>query len=157
MQIPGLPPIPTTFLPPAAPAGPSAQPLDPNFAGAATGALNLVAASETAGMTKEGAPLAGNFQEGQVLEQQVTIQPGKCYTIVAAGVGVQELELTLLPVSPVPGLPSMGSSRGAGSKTVLGGGGNCIKLALIPIPVQAKWVLKASRGGGLAAGQLFVK
>jgi hypothetical protein len=108
-------------------------------------------------MQKEGAPLAGQFQQGQVLEQAVTIQPGKCYTVVAAGVGPQELEITLLPQSPIPGIPAMGSAKGSGQKTVLGGGGNCIKLALIPVGVPAKWVLKVTKGAGLAAGQLFVK
>ena len=51
----------------------------------------------------------------------------------------------------------MGSAKGSGTKTVLGGGGNCIKLALIPVAVPAKWVLKSTRGGGIAAAQLYVK
>lgn len=160
--IPGMPAtMPTGFgLPASAPSGPSAQAIDPNFAGAATAALNLIAASEAVGASKEGSPLAGNFAEGQTLEQQFTFQPGKCYTIAAAGVGVQEIELTILPQAQIPGLPSvgtMGSAKGSGAKTVLGGGSSCIKLALIPVAVPAKWVLKASKGGGLIAGQLYSK
>lgn len=159
--IPGLPPFPTGGAAGTGQAsGPSAQAIDPNFAGAAGAALNLFAATDAPGMTKEGAPLAGNFQEGQVLEAPITIQPGKCYTIIAAGVGPQELELSIVPQSAIPGLPSvgsLGSAKGTGQKTVLGGGGNCIKLALIPVAVPAKWILKSTRGAGLAAGQVFVK
>lgn len=158
MGIPGLPPMPTTFgMPQTAPAGPSATPIDPNFAGAATALLHFIASSDAPGMQKEGAPLAGQYQEGQVLEQAFTLQPGKCYTVVAAGVGPQELEVTLLPQTVIPGLPPMGSAKGSAQKTVLGGGGNCIKLALMPVGVPAKWVLKSTRGGGLVAGQLYVK
>lgn len=158
--IPGLPPFPTGTPAGGQSSGPSAQPIDPNLAAPATAILNFVAASDAPGMQKEGAPLAGNFQEGQVLEQPVTIQPGKCYAIVAAGVGPQELEISLVPQSAIPGLPSvgsLGSAKGTAQKTVLGGGGNCIRLALIPVPVNAKFILKASRGAGLAAGQVFVK
>ena len=158
MGIPGLPPMPTSFgMPQAAPSGPAATPIDPNFAGAAGAALGFIASTDAAGMQKEGAPLAGQFAEGQVLEQQITIQPGKCYAIVAAGVGPQELEVTLLPQSPIPGLPAIGSAKGTGQKTVMGGGGNCVRLALMPVAVPAKWVLKSTRGGGLVAGQLYVK
>lgn len=139
--------------------GGSAQALDPNVAGVATAALNLVAGSETAGMQREGATIAGNFQQGQTLESGITIQPGRCYTFVAAGTA-QQIDITLVPVSPVPGLPTvgnMGSAKGTGQKTVLGGGGNCIKLAIVPVPVQAKWIVTATAGQGLIAAQAFVK
>ena len=66
----------------------------------------------------------------------------------------------MVAVTPIPNMPSfgnMGAAKGGGQKTVLGGGGNCIKLAFIPVAVQAKLVLKATRGAGVAAAQLFVK
>jgi hypothetical protein len=109
-------------------------------------------------MAKEGPPMAGNFAAGQTLEQPVTIAPGKCYTFIAAGVGPQALQIQLLAQTIVPGLaPVMGDTKGSGQKTVLGGGGKCIKLAITPFPVQAKWVITSTSGGGIVAGQAFSK
>jgi hypothetical protein len=121
-------------------------------------ALGTIAAADAAGMSKEGAPMAGNFQAGQTLEQAITIQPGKCYTFIAAGVGPQSLQIQLLAQSVVPGLaPVMGEQKGAGTKTVLGPASKCIKLAVIPVPVPAKWVITATSGGGIVAGQAYSK
>jgi hypothetical protein len=134
------------------------MPLDPSATGAAAAALAADAALDAPGMGHEGSPLAGSFQEGQVLEQPITIVPGRCYTFIAAGVGPQELEIQLVAQSPLPQLaPMMGEQRSSGGKVVLGKGAACIKLALIPVAVPAKWVIKASRGAGVIAGQAFSK
>jgi hypothetical protein len=128
------------------------------MAGAASLALTTIANTEAPGMAKEGAPMAGNFQAGQTLEQPITIAPGKCYTFIAAGVGPSQLQIQLLAQTIVPGLaPVMGDTKGSGQKTVLGGGGKCIKLAITPFPVQAKWVITASSGAGVVAGQAYSK
>jgi hypothetical protein len=152
--IPGFPaPAPT-----GGGTGGTAQALDPNAAAAATIALTALANTEAPGAAKEGPALAGSFAEGQTLEAPITIQPGKCYTFVAAGVGVQELEVSLVGVTPVPGLsPNMGQTKGTGGKAVLGSKNSCIKLALIPVPVSAKWVIRASKGAGIVAGQAYMK
>jgi hypothetical protein len=146
------PPVPTTTQ------GPSATPLDPSATGAAAAAIAADAAVDAPGMGREGSPLAGSFQEGQVLEQPITIVPGRCYTFIAAGVGPQEIEIQLVAQSPIPQIaPLMGDQRSTGGKVVLGKGTGCIKLALIPLAVPAKWVIKASRGSGVIAGQAFSK
>jgi hypothetical protein len=109
-------------------------------------------------MTKEGTGMAGNFQEGQQLAQSITIQPGKCYTFIAAGVGPSQLEVQLVAQTVIPGLaPNMGDQKGSGSQTVLGAGSSCLKLALIPVAVPAQWVIKSLKGGGLVAGQAYSK
>ena len=80
--------------------GPSATLLNPSAAGAVGLALTAAGATDAPGMGKEGSPLAGNFQEGQVLEQIITIMPGRCYTFIAAGAGPQEMEIQLVAQSP---------------------------------------------------------
>jgi hypothetical protein len=129
--------------------------------GAIALAMTADAAIDAPRMGAEGAVLAGNFQEGQVLEQPITIMPGRCYTFIAAsagGIGPQELEIQLIAQSIIPGLvPLMGEQRGAAGKVVLGKGAGCIKLALIPIAVPSRWVIKATRGSGIVAGQAFSK
>jgi hypothetical protein len=119
----------------------------------------VIAAADAPGMVSEGAGVAGTFQQGQTLEQAITIQPGKCYTFVAGGVGPQEIEISLVAQSPIAGLagPQMGDAKGGGGKVALGAGAACVKLAVIPVPVAAKWVITATKGGGVIAGQAFSK
>jgi hypothetical protein len=153
--VPGLPGLPQ---PTPSGGGGTATPLDPTAAAGATAILATMANTEAPGAQKEGSTIAGSFAEGQTLSTPVTIQPGKCYTFVAGGVGVTELEVSLA-LTPVPGLPPMPpqTAKGTGGKAVLGSKANCIKLALIPVPVQGTFTVKAVKGAGIAAGQAYVK
>ncbi|WP_437731688.1 hypothetical protein [Sorangium sp. So ce1335] len=135
----------------------SASPIDPNFASAATIPLNNLAATEAPGMTKEGGPIAGQFSAGQTLEQQIQLMPGKCYTILGVGAGITELDISLVALTPIP----MGSSELArdnltGANAALGGRGNCFRWSL-PVGINAKYIVKATAGSGVAAAQLYVK
>ena len=112
-------------------------------------------------MQKEGPIVAGNFQQGQSLESQFQVQPGKCYTVLAVGAGVQEVDIVMLAITPVPGLaPELGRDKGTGNQASLGGRGQCVKpltATLIPMPISAKWVVTARAGAGIIAAQLFSK
>jgi hypothetical protein len=64
----------------------------------------------------------------------------------------------MVAVTPIPGQsPQLGKDTSTGAQASLGGKGNCIKLALSPFPIQAKYIITATRGAGLAAAQLYVK
>jgi hypothetical protein len=165
---PGLPfPIPSTFptFPGAGgapPAGPNAQAIDPNFAGVATFPLNAFAQTEAPGMAREGNLIAGNFAEGQILEQPFTLQGGKCYTVLALGVGgIQEVDIALVatPQIPIPGFGGVvARDTTSGTQASMGGKGNCYKLPFpAPFNVPAKYVVKVSKGAGIAAAALYVK
>jgi hypothetical protein len=149
----------TSASAPTATFGGTATPLDPTAAAGAVAVLNSVTALDAPGMLKEGTGVAGTFQQGQTIEQSIVIQPHKCYTFVAGGVGPTEIEISLVAKAPVPQLPGpqMGDAKGLGNKAALGPGANCIKLALIPFPVQAKWVITATKGAGIIAGQAYSK
>jgi hypothetical protein len=137
--------------------GGTAQPLDPNLAAAATAPLGAFAATEAPGMTKDGAPVAGTFQEGQTLEGAFTFQPGKCYTLVAAGAGIMQLDLEMQYTTPVPGVaPSIGKSSQQGALASMGGKSSCLR-PLSPFPAQAKVIVKATKGAGTAVAQLYSK
>ena len=154
---------PTT--PPANNGGGTAQAIDPNVAMLATTALATIASSAAPGMSKEGNTLAGNFTTGQTLSMPFTIAPGKCYTVVAAGIGPgMQVDITATASGPVaiPGFnPQFGQASGkptaTGSQSILGSGNNCIKLALSPIPIQATYVITVSKGSGMVAAQLYSK
>lgn len=156
---PGVPPI---AVPPGMVAAPGAMatPLDPSAVAAVQPILRQLAATQApAGAKPIGSVMAGNFLQGQVLEAQVQMEPGKCYTVVGAGVPptVQELELQLLAVTPMPGMaPVLAVDHTAGPQAVLGAKPNCYKWAW-PIAAPVKISIRMKAGQGLAAAQLFVK
>lgn len=155
----GIPGFPMPGAAPAAGGGGTAQAIDPNLAQLAVGPMMMYANSEAPGMQKEGGLAAANFSTGQTLEGSFTIAPGKCYTLVAAGAGVTSIDLEMFIVTPIPGLPpgSFAKNSSKGAQTSIGGKANCVKLALSPIPVNAKWVATAKGGAGLVAVQLYSK
>jgi hypothetical protein len=108
-------------------------------------------------MTREGGLVAANFQEGQILEQPINLVAGKCYTILAVGAGIQEVDIALVATSPIPGLSGvLARDTGGGNQASMGGKGNCYRLP-IPINATAKFVVKATRGAGIAAAAVYVK
>ena len=137
--------------------GSMASSIDPNLASAATVPLQAFAVNEAPGMKAEGGPFAGQFQAGQILEQQFQILPGKCYTVLAVGAGVSEVDLQLVALTPVPGMsPVLAQDSGTGTKASLGGRGNCYRWTL-PVGINAKVVVKATAGSGIIASQLYSK
>ncbi|NUP07161.1 MAG: hypothetical protein HOW73_13990 [Polyangiaceae bacterium] len=135
-----------------------AQQIDPSLATVATVPLMQLQLQHAPGMAKEGPVLAGNFQEGQSLEQSVQLMPNKCYTIIGTGAGIQELDIQLVLLTPLPGQsPTLAQDNAQGGATsVVAGGGNCFRWQA-PFGANAKWVMTSTRGSGVAAGQLYVK
>lgn len=121
-----------------------------------TPGLQAIAASDAQGMTADGQSFAGQFQEGQTLEQAINIQAGKCYTIVAMGAGIQQLDIQLVAQqAPLPAVV-LAQSNTTGAQASLGGKGQCFRNPL-PIGGPGKVIVKATKGAGMAAAQVFVK
>lgn len=134
-----------------------AQRVDPNFAAAATAPLMIFAQQQAPGMNREGNIAAAQFQEGQMMEEPVNLQPGRCYTVLAVGAGVGEVDISLQLTTPIPGMQTaLAQDTGSGQQAALGGGGNCYKWPW-PMAGQAKYVVKATRGSGIVAAQLYTK
>ena len=86
-----------------------------------------------------------------------SLQPGKCYTILAVGMGIQEVDITLASNLNLPGLtPVLARDSGSGSQASLGGKGNCYRVP-VPVQVPAKFIVRATKGSGIAAAAVFVK
>jgi hypothetical protein len=146
-------------LPPAAPAAPLATAIDPSMAAAVQPVLTQLATTKApAGAKPIGSLMAANFQQGQQLEAQVQMEPGKCYTVVGASLPpVAELDVKLIAVTPLAGMaPVLAVDNTTGGQAVLGEKPNCFKWAW-PIPAPVKVVLTVTSGQGLAAAQLFGK
>jgi hypothetical protein len=131
--------------------------LDPAAAGALTPALTMMAASDVQGMQPEGRSFAGNFQQGQTLEQAFTLNPGKCYSVVGVGAGISQLDIMIV-AQPVPQMPPqvLAQSNTQGANATLGGKGACFKNPL-PFGGPAKVVVRATTGAGMALAQIYVK
>jgi hypothetical protein len=86
------------------------------------------------------------------------MEPGKCYTVVGAGVPpLNQLDLKLVAVTPKAGFaPIVPVDNTTGLQAVLGEKPNCFKWAW-PIPAPVKVVVTVTAGSGLAAAQLFGK
>lgn len=141
---------------PAAQGGGQATPIAPAAVAAATPIMTAMAASEVQGMQPEGGAFAGQFTDGQTLEQPFNIQPGKCYSIIGVGLGVQELDLQIV-AQPAPMVPAivLAQDSTTGANATLGGKGQCFKNPL-PIGGPAKAIMRA-RGSGAAIAQIYVK
>ncbi len=145
------------FPGPGQPSTGSATPIDPNLASAATVPLMAYALQEAPNMNREGGVIAGQFREGQTLEQPMQLAPNKCYTVLAVGVGPQEVDISIVAVTPIPASsPVLASDNTNGPNAALGGRGNCYRWQA-PIGINAKYVVKSTRGLGLIAAQLYSK
>jgi hypothetical protein len=143
---------------PAAPAGPNAQQLDPAAGAAATAILGQLAnGAIQPGAKPLGSPLVGNFNQGQTLEGQLQLSPGKCYTVVGAGLPpVTELNIALVPTTMIPGLSVLAQDADTGPQAVLGRKPNCYKWPF-PVGAPVKVVVTVAGGSGLAAAQVYEK
>lgn len=155
---PGAQPGPFGGFPgPGQPSTGSATPIDPNVASVATVPLMAYAIQEAPNMNREGGVIAGQFREGQTLEQPMQLAPNKCYTVLAVGAGPQEVDISIVAVTPIPASsPVLASDNTSGPNASLGGRGNCYRWQA-PIGINAKYVVKSTRGLGIIAAQLYSK
>lgn len=124
----------------------------------ATPIITSTAGDEVKGMQPEGGAFAGQFQEGQILEQPINLAPGKCYAVVGVSLpGVQELDVQIA-AQPVPQLPAatLAQDNQTGGIAILGGKGTCWKNAA-PLAITGKVILKVTKGTGIAGAQIYVK
>ena len=128
------------------------------MAQAATIPLGQQAATHARGMQPLTPITAGNFRQGDVLEQQIQLLPGKCYTALAVGAGISEMDIQLIALQPIPGVsnPVLSQDRTTGRNAVMAGAPNCYKWPW-PFGINAKVVYRARAGSGVGAGRVYVR
>jgi hypothetical protein len=145
---------------PTAASGPTATPLDATSASVATQALDLLAKQSAPGAHPVlGQALAGNFAQGQTLEATFQAEPGKCYTVVGAGLpNVQNLDVQIVAQTPIPGFgsPVLSTDQTQSPNAVAAAAPNCFKWALL-VSAPLKLVMTVSAGQGTAAAQVYAK
>lgn len=129
--------------------GPAAAIADPAEAG-----LRAAAAQYAPGMSPDGQVAKGNLSEGGHVGFVVNMEPTKCYTIVAYGAGVVDLDVNLL----APPLYNFlaGQDGMAGPTAVIGAAPRPM-CPILPVAVPYKVDLYAKKGGGQVAAQLYSK
>lgn len=140
-------------------AGGMAQPIDAAAATVLQPVLVEMAKSQTvAGSKPLGAPMVASFQQGQVLEGQIQLQPQKCYTVVATAMPpITDMDVQIVLATPLPNLsPVLAVDTESGTTSVVGKKPNCYKWAFA-MSTPAKVVLKVNAGSGLAAAQVYEK
>jgi hypothetical protein len=150
-------PAPTPTTPAPVPTTPA--PVDPALAATLTPLLTQLGASQVvAGSKPLGTAQVGNVGGPQVLEQQIMLQPNKCYSVVAVGAPpITELNVQFLAVTVIPGMaPVLAVDQDTGASATLGKKPNCYKWAL-PLPAAVKVVVSAAAGQGLAGAQVYEK
>ena len=132
----------------SAPAPVSTTPVapDPALVAAVTPMLTQLAASQTVAGSKA------------LLEQQIMLQPNKCYSVVGAGMPpISELNVQLVAIAVIPGMaPILATDQDVGPSATLGKKPNCYKWAL-PLPASVKVVVSAAGGQGVAGAQVYEK
>ena len=115
--------------------------------------LREAAAKHAAGMTPDGEIAKGTLSEGGHLGFIVKMEPTKCYTIVAYGAGVEDLDLYLL----VPPFYNLLGAHDVSTGPVAVIGGSPKMCPISPIAVPYKIDMHAKRGAGNVVAQVFSK
>ena len=119
--------------------------------------IKTLAAKHAPGMQAEGQPIRADLQEGGHAVALVTLQPGKCYTIIGASpkpVGVKDLDVKLL--APPFFTLSAGEDGTADNTPMIGKAPKPLCPAL-PLPLAYKVDVVAKKGAGRALVQVFSK
>jgi len=133
-----------------------AQAIPPAAAIVVTPMLNGLALTEAQGMSPDGATLMATFQQGQIYEQPITIQPGKCYTVLGVGLNMTELDIELVIHQPPAPEYVAAKDQTTGAQAVLGKLPDCFKNPA-PLGLPAKIRLRATAGSGIGVAQAYAK
>lgn len=144
------PPTAGTALPgptPLPPAGDLAE-------GAAELGLRAVGAMKAPKMQPEGAVFKHTLKEGERADAVVSMQAGKCYTIVGFSPpgAIRDVDLQLL--APPFYTMSAGQDSSHDATPVIGGGTSPY-CPILPVPVAYKLAIVARAGSGAVAAQVY--
>jgi hypothetical protein len=125
-------------------------------AAAAEQGLKAIAAKAAPGMEQDGAPIKADLKEGDHAVALVTLQPGKCYTIVghSPSGGVKDLDIKLL--APPFFTMSAGEDKTNDNSPVIGRAPSPLCPAL-PLPLAYKIDAFAKKGAGRVIVQTYSK
>lgn len=157
----GTTPAPTATTPapgdPAAGTAGTCTEIDAAAAAVAQPLITAMSASAVpAGAKPLGGVIAANCQAGGRLSKPIQMQPGKCYTVVGASVGVTELNMELKTVAVAGVAPVVSQDQETGAQAVIGREPNCYKWAW-PMGGTMTLDIIAAAGSGVVGAQVYEK
>jgi hypothetical protein len=112
------------------------------------------AQTDARGMTAEGQLMSAKLQAGAHAQAPLTLQPGRCYSIVGfGGIGVFEYQLNLITAPPLPPQVLAQSAAGRADPT-LGPNEQCITNPY-PLPLSVNVDMNVVRGQGLVGARAY--
>ncbi len=115
------------------------------------------ASQNAPGMVPDGSVVRLTLQQGQTSEGQITLQPNKCYTLVAASMpGVFEAEIKVTMPAPLTTQVLGQNAAGMNPMPVVWGGGNCYRTPS-PIAMPARLEVTMKSGAGTIGIQPYSK
>jgi hypothetical protein len=120
-------------------------------------AIKAAAATSAPGMSAEGAPGRATLSENEHFNMIVTLQPNRCYTVIAFSPlgNVQQLHVDLM-APPFFNVPA-GSSPATDKNTAVLGKGKAALCPILPVPIAYKIDVASRKGAGRMGVQLFSK
>lgn len=141
---------------PEAGAAPDAGPLAAGVDAALDAAIVAQAAKDAPGMTSEGQVGHETLQQGGHFGMVVTLQPGRCYTVIAMSAPLQvselEVKLFMLPLNI-----ESGRSPATDKNPAVLGKGKGATCPISPLAVPYKVDVTAKKGAGRIAVAVFSK
>lgn len=144
-------------LPPLGEADPggAAFPIDVRHMHRAQPALEQLAARNMINMKPDDEAFAAQFNNGQVYEQDIVLEPGRCYGVVAVSTGITEFDMALVIGEP-PVDHVMGKDELKGWQGVIGTSGQCVHVPL-PTAEAGKIRITAVAGAGQVIARIYSK
>jgi hypothetical protein len=114
------------------------------------------AKTDAKGMTPEGQVMSAKLQQGAHAQSSLTLQTGKCYSIVGfGGIGVFDYQLNLITAPPLP--PQVLAQSGTGrADPTLGPNEQCVRNPY-PLPLVVNVDMTILRGQGLVGARAYVR
>lgn len=120
-------------------------------------AIKTAALKDAPGMAAEGAPGRATLAENEHFGMIVTMQPGRCYTIIAFSPPGQVAAVDMKLMAP-PLYTVSAAQSGAGDKNLpVIGKGKSAQCPFLPLPVAYKIDVTAKKGAGRVGIQVFAR
>jgi hypothetical protein len=118
--------------------------------------IQMQASSAAKGARPEGELMSAKLAQDGHAQANVTIQPGKCYTVIGfGGLGVFDYQINITTAPPLP--PQVLAQSPPGSnQPVVGANEQCLR-SPSPLPMPVTVDMHVIKGQGMVGAQLYAK
>lgn len=119
--------------------------------------IQMNAGTSAKGARPEGELMSAKLQQDGHAQATVTLQPGKCYTVIGfGGLGVFEYQINITTAPPLPPQVLAQSAPGGGNQPVVGANEQCLR-SPSPIAMPVTVDMHVVKGQGMVGAQAYSK